>query len=108
VLEEVVAAASELEVGHVGGAMGGPVEDVMAVAPVGGCGAAGFDTAAVADPERATLCGGDEPGAAAEVDHLGTAAHEDAADRGVAGEGLGEGGGDGPGAGELTTVVHEL
>jgi len=52
VLQEVVASAAELEVGELGRAVVGPVDDVVGVAPVGGGGAAGFDAAAVADVER--------------------------------------------------------
>jgi hypothetical protein len=48
VLEEVVAAASEFEVGEVGGAVLGPVDDVVAVAVFGGEGAAGLHTRPVA------------------------------------------------------------
>src|SRR5688572_1774744 len=51
VLAEVVSAASELEVGEVGFAVSGPVGDVVAVAVLGGEGAAGFDAAAVADAQ---------------------------------------------------------
>ena len=85
-LLEVVASTAELEVGDVGGSVGGPVDDVMPVAPGTRRRAAGFDTAAVTHPERSALCGGDETGAAPDVEDFALAAHEDPADRSVAGE----------------------
>ena len=55
VLAEVMTSTSELEVGEFGLAVLGPVDDVVAVAVVGGEGAAGFDAAAVADAQGAAL-----------------------------------------------------
>jgi hypothetical protein len=51
VLAEVVAAAAELEVVEVARALSGPVDDVVAVAVIGGDGAAGLDAGAVAYPQ---------------------------------------------------------
>jgi len=90
VLVEVAGSASQLEVGECGGAVVGPVGDVVGVAPGGG--GAAFDAAAVAELERPAEGGGDEAGASAEVEHFGRAAHEDAADGGVARERVREGG----------------
>ena len=85
-LLEVVASTAELEVGDVGGSVGGPVDDVVPVAPRTGGSAAGFDTPAVTHTQGPPLRRRHQAGPTADVEDLTLAAHEDAADGGVAGE----------------------
>ena len=73
-LAEVVSSTPQFQVGEVGLSVLGPVGDVVAVAVLGGEGAAGFDAAAVADAEGAAQWWGDESGAASEVEDFGFAA----------------------------------
>ena len=82
----MVAATEQGEVVEVGGSAAGPVVQVVGVGPRGGPVAAGEDAAAVAVCQGAALGGGDDAAAPAEVEDLGAAAHEDAADGGVAAE----------------------
>jgi len=82
----VVVVAEEREVGHIGGAAVGPVDDVVAVAPARWPVAAGEHAPTVADRERSPLRRGDRATGAADVDgHAGTVEH-DGDDAGIAGQ----------------------
>ena len=83
---DVVAAAEQGEVVQVGGSAAGPVVEVVGVAPVVGPVTAGEDASAVAVDEGAALGGGDDAGAASEVEDFGAAVHDHASDGGVAAE----------------------
>ena len=69
-LEDVVASTAELEVLKICVAVLEPVDDVMPVAEAAGEVAAVFAAGAVADLQGASLRGGDQPGAPAEVEDL--------------------------------------
>ncbi len=82
----VVALAEECGVGGVGGAVVGPVADVVGSGPRGGCGAAGPGAAAVAEPEVAALGAGEEAGDPPEGEGFVLGAEDVGDERGVAGE----------------------
>jgi hypothetical protein len=94
VLLAVVVPAEEFEVFEVGGSAVGPVPDVMGLAVAGGTVAAGGLAVLVAGGECFPLRGRDGGGGAADVEDLGPAGEDDAAEVAVAGEeldhGLGE------------------
>ena len=104
----MVAAAEQGEVVEVGGSAAGPVVEVVGVAPWVGAVAAGEDAARVAVDEGAALRGGDDTGAAAEVEDLRHTVHEHAPDVGVAAEPEGGFGGDGGAGSELAADLGEV
>lgn len=108
VAEDVVAATQQHEVGEVGGAAVGPVNDVVCIAPPGWAVAAGEDTAAVAMRKGAVLGWARVAGASAEVEDLGAASGHDPAEPGVAGEAQRGVAGDGADAGEIAADRREV
>lgn len=92
--EMMVVSAQQDEVGQCGDSPVGPGDDVVGVGPGRRSGAAGEPAAAITDGEGPAECGGDEAGAAANVEGLPYWVQDDAGDTGVAGDapgGLGMG-----------------
>ena len=96
----MVVGAEECAVAEVGGAVVGPVGDVVGFAPGCGGGAVGEGAALVAGGEGGALGWGEEPGFAAEVQDFAVGAEEGGDDVGVAGDFAQGGGGDGAGEDE--------
>ena len=84
--ESVVVRAEQYQVYKGGGSAGPPGHDVVCMA-LGRWGvAAGEDALGVPQNERGSDCGGDEPLAATDIQHLGRAAQHDREDVGIAGQ----------------------
>jgi len=86
VLGAVVPAAQQDQVGKVGGAAVDPVFEMVSFGPGGGPVAAGVHAPGVAHDQGAAQRGADGAGAPADVEDLGLAVGDDAADAGVARE----------------------
>jgi len=106
----VVSPAEEDEVPQGGGPAECPGDQVVGITPPGRASASGGLAAAVSEFEGSADCGWDDPGSTSDVEDLGGALGDDAADRGVAGQPACGFSGDGAGVGEFglseTSLQH--